>query len=247
MVFHSVKGSVRWYNSIKSSVAASSAILGRSGGARKEEMAKIFIAHSGQDKDLVDFFLRCFYSTKVDLVFEEIERILKGEVTTAQVRADINGSNAVFVILTENVERIPHTRDWVVSEAGVGSTKDIWVFEPYSQRGRVSVIIPFVRHYVMFGTNEDWMKYVNRIIKSYDDSHVLPTVAAGGGIGALLAGPPGAIIGAGVAAALSSSAYPKRPEGIVVRCPECFSVYNIHIPNGVSTFRCPVCNVSLQI
>lgn len=208
-------------------------------------MAQIFVAHSGRDTELVNFFLRCFYGTNVNPVFEEIERIDRGEVTTSDIEVDIDNSNALFVILTTNVESRPYTRDWVVSEAA--RKKDTWVFELHLQLGNVSVAIPFLRHYVLFRTDEAWMVYIRDIIKSYDDSHVIPTVAVGGGIGGALGGVRGALIGIGMGKVLSSAATPARPKGIDVICDECSAVYNVHIASDASTFRCPVCNVFLQL
>lgn len=210
-------------------------------------MAQIFIAHSSKDGNLVNFFKECFYRTKVEPVFEEIERIIKGEITTSDVQADIDKSNALFAILTENVERIQHTRDWVVWEAGISGKKAVWAFEPYSQYSRISVVIPNTRHYVIFETNDEWLRYVNSIVRSYDDSHILPTLLVSGGIGGVLGGVPGAVIGGVLGGALGSSSTPARPLGIEVSCDNCSSVYNVHIPEGLSIFRCPVCNVYLEI
>lgn len=82
-------------------------------------MAHIFISHSGKDKDLRDFFSNAFAGTKVKAIFEEFEKILIGKVTSEQIARDIENSKAVFVILSQNVQDIPHTRDWVVCETGV--------------------------------------------------------------------------------------------------------------------------------
>lgn len=211
-------------------------------------MAQIFVAHSGRDADFVNFFTKCFYQTKVDPIFEEFERIFGGERSAPQIQADIDKANAIFVILSKNVESIRHTRDWVVSEAGASKGKDTWVFEPFSQLGSISVIIPFVRHYVLFATTEDWMRYIRMIIKFYDDSHVLPTTLLGTGIGTAADRKypaRGAIVGGIAGFILAKMSKPTQPTGLTITCNNCYSIYSVHIPQGV--FRCPVCNVFLEI
>ncbi|MBT9143897.1 MAG: hypothetical protein DDT29_02311 [Dehalococcoidia bacterium] len=212
-------------------------------------MAQIFVSHSGEDVDLKNFFSNAFAGTKVKGIFEEFEKIPTGRVTSEQIVKDIGNSKAVFVILGPNVQDIPYTRDWVVWETGVAKNKDIWVFEPYSQFGRISVVTPYLKHYVIFDTNDAWLGYIRGIIESYDDSHVLPTLLVTGGIGALLAEKDkigGAALGT-LAGLVISDKLKERPTGIGVVCSNCSSSYNIHIPQGVNTFRCPVCNKHLKI
>lgn len=212
-------------------------------------MAQIFISHSKRDKDLRNFFSNAFAGTKVEAIFEEFEEILTGKITSDKIARDIENSKAIFVILSSNVENIPHTRDWVVWETGMAKNRDIWVFEPYPQLGRISVVTPYLRHYVVFDLNDAWLGYIRRIIESYDDSHVLPTLMGTGGIGALLAEKDkigGAALGTLVGLAISDKSN-ERPMGIGVECSNCSSSYNIHIPQGLELFRCPVCNTYLKI
>ncbi len=212
-------------------------------------MAQIFISHSGKDKNLRDFFSNIFAGTKVKAIFEEFEKIPTGRVTSEKIIRDIEGSKAMFVILSQSVQNVPHTRDWVVWETGVGKNKDIWGFEPYLQWGNISVVVPYLRHYVIFDTNDAYFSYIRRIIESYDDSHVLPTLLATGGLGALLAERDkigSATLGAIIGLAISDKSK-ERPFGIGIVCSNCFSSYNLHIPQGSKKFRCPVCNAYLEI
>lgn len=154
------------------------------------------------------------------------------------------------------MQGIPHTRDWVVWEAGVAKNKDIWVFEPYSQFSTISTVIPCLRHYVLFDTNDEWLGYLRQIIDSYDDSHVLPTTLLASAIGAGLAAAVtekdkaggaalGALAGAFVGSILSNKSE-KRPVGLQVTCAKCHSSFSIHIPQGMKYFRCPPCNSLLK-
>ena len=196
-----------------------------------------------------DFFTNAFGGIKVIGIFEEFEKIVKGTVTPKQISIDIGNSKEIFVILGQNVQDLPHTRDWVVWETGVANNKDIWIFEPISQFGNISVVTPYLRHYVIFDTNDDCFGYIRRIIESYDDSHVLPTLLVSGGLGALLDEKNkigGAVLGALAGLAISDKSK-ERPTGIEVICSECSSSYNIHIPKRMNIFRCPVCNADLEI
>ena len=53
-------------------------------------MAQIFVSHSKDDKDLVDFFSKAVKGTKVKAVFEEFERSHTGEITTHKIIQDVN-------------------------------------------------------------------------------------------------------------------------------------------------------------
>ena len=208
-------------------------------------MAQIFVSHSGKDKQFVDFFSNAFSGTKVKAILEEFEQILTGKITSQKISTDIEKSNAVFVLLSKSVQKIPHTRDWIVWETGVAKNKDIWIFEPYEQFGKISVITPIVKNYVIFNTDEVHLGYIRKIIESYDNSHVLPTVLISSGVGAILGKSEGATIGAMTGLVLSNRVK-DRPGGVEVNCANCFSTYQIHIPDGMTKFRCPVCNRYLE-
>lgn len=212
-------------------------------------MAQIFVSHSKKDGDLVSFFSKAFAPTKVKAVFEELEQITSGVRTPSKVLHDIENSNALFVILSHNVQKIPHTRDWVVWEAGVGKNRDIWVFEPYRDLGKIRVVVPYLRHYVLFGLNEYWLGYIRKIIESYDDSHVLPTIIAGAGIGMAVDKDKteGAVWGGVGGTIVASLLNNQRPKGIQLKCPKCYSTYNIHVPDNLYEFRCPVCNTVFKV
>lgn len=209
-------------------------------------MAQIFVSHSGKDKQLVDFFSNAFSLTKVKAILEKFEKILTGKITSQKISTDIERSNAVFVLLSKNVQKIPHTRDWVVWETGVAKNKDIWIFEPYKQIGKISIITPIVKHHVIFNTDEFHLAYIRKIIESYDNSHVLPTILMSSGVGAILGKSEGAAVGAMTGLMLSNKTK-DRPIGVEVNCANCFSTYQIHIPDGMTKLRCPVCNKYIEI
>lgn len=217
-------------------------------------MANIFVSHSRQDTDLVDFFGRASDATGVQLIFEEFETDFNEDASSAIIIADIQSSNALFILLSQNVQNISHTRDWVLWETGIGVGRDIWVFEHHVQTGSISIVIPYLSHYVIIDTDELSFNYVLEIIKSYDDSHVLPLGLLGGLTGAAIGsvldeehrdrgGTIGGLVGLAGGIKFASSGQTKtRPMGIAVACNCCNSRYNIHFPIGIGAFKCPVCN-----
>jgi hypothetical protein len=206
-------------------------------------MVQIFVSHSQQDKEIVHFFLEAFAGTNVKPHLEELEKDTPSGVTSEKIKKDIAQSNAVFVLLSVNVERITHTRDWITWECGTATNKDILVFEPVETFGRVRVVVPHLKHYVLYEQTIEWRKYLRTIIESYDDSHVIPTLsfsAAGGAV--INQKNPGGGALAGLALGIASLivrdiAQPSL--GIGIRCQSCSSIYKIH---RYGPFRCPVCN-----
>ena len=220
------------------------------------DLAQIFVSHSQRDRELKGFFSEAFATSNVRAIYEEFERILGKKVTAEQISKDIESSRALFVILSKNVHEIPHTRDWVVWETGVAKNRDIWVFEYYQDVGKISVITPYLRHYVIFGTNESWTAYIRNIIESYDDSNTLGSVLVTGGLGALLGSAlfedeeAGAVVGGIGGAILGATMADKskiRPTGSRIQCVSCASTYSVHLPQGMKRIRCPVCNETLEI
>lgn len=212
-------------------------------------MAQIFVSHSRRDTEIVNFFLRAFAGTKVTPLFQELQKEPVNGVSEKDVTRNIDCSNAVFVVLSEQVQALEHTAYWMTWESGTARTKDIWVFEPVESGRRIRVVIPRFNHYVRFGRNEDWRGYVRSIIESYDDSYVLTTLSAGAGIGAALdekdrgrGAAKGLLVSVGGLLLHSLS----RPAlGYPTQCPQCFSNFRVHLPSGVFEFRCANCNAGL--
>ncbi|MHB1680770.1 MAG: hypothetical protein ACYCTB_09750 [bacterium] len=208
-------------------------------------MAEIFISHSQLDDELKNFFAKVFSSTKVRAIWEEYEKIINLEpITSEKIIEDIKRSNAVFIILSQNIENNQHTRGWINWESGVGSVqnKDIWVFEPFEQLGKNKTIVPHLSHYVLFEINDPWFSYINQIINSYNDLNVFASMPTKLTELTTLGGLAGAIV-----ADKSNGGH----TGIEIKCNDCSSIYNIHFPifkeYSQFNFRCPVCNITLSL
>lgn len=204
-------------------------------------MAQIFISHSAKDKELKDFFNQAFATSSVNAKYEEIEKLYKGTITTQAIQQDITFSSAVFVLLSQNVDSLDHTRDWIGYEVGYakgaqGGNKDVWVFEHVNDTGRLTKVIPNFDHYVVYDTSDTALMFIKAVVESYDDGRVLRNVAVGTGIGAIIGMP---WIGAGVAAVYSNLST-GRPQGIEVIC-GCLLKYKIHLPEQMLQFQCANC------
>ena len=113
------------------------------------------------------------------------------------------------------------TRDWVTFESGVAAgaalqaNKDVWLLESIAGMDALSVVIPRLRHYVSFDhADERWQAYLTQVINSYDDSHVLTAMAAGGLAGVAAARKPeGAVLGIGAGLLLAVMAAQTRTTG----------------------------------
>jgi hypothetical protein len=213
-------------------------------------VAQIFISHSAKDTELVSFLSQAFASTQVKGVFEEFEAILKGPTNAKRIANDIRQSNAVFVLLSSNVEQLKHTRDWVGWECGVAAAtalqtnKDVWVLEPVADLEKLSIVVPHFRHYVGFDPKESkWQGYLTQIIGSYDDSHFLKAISLGAATGGVIGEGVGALWGAGAGLLLAAMTSNTRPAGLPIHCPQCSSSYSVHLDQP--RMRCPVCNSRL--
>ena len=206
-------------------------------------MAQIFVSHSQRDTDAIHFFLEAFAGTKVKPHLEEFEKEAPTGVTADKIARDIQSSNAVFVLLSETVQSLPHTRDWINWECGTATNKEIWIFEPFDSLGKIRIVIPRFNHFVLFERTPEWRNYLLSIIDSYDDSHVIPTLSAATGGGALLneqdrgaGAAAGFFVGLG---GLLLHRMSKPSLGVPVRCWQCSSNYRVH---RYGHFRCAVCN-----
>lgn len=167
-----------------------------------------------------------------------------------EIERKIQASNAVFSLLSETVEKILFTRDWMLWENGKVTDKDIWLFEPEESLGRVTVLLPRFRHFVRYQRTKSCRDYVNSIVKSYDDSSALKWAGGGAGIGALLSTEErgsGAIVGGLVGAIAESIARSKAPSGTPVTCLKCAYNFSVHLSSATREFRCARCNNRMEL
>jgi hypothetical protein len=212
-------------------------------------MAQIFISHSRRDEQTKNFFYRTFSGTAVLPIWMEYEDAPTSSIDQA-IERRIHGSNAVFILLSETVERIPFTRDWILWENGKITNKDIWVFESEDSLGRINVVLPRFHHYVRYRRTKSWRDYINSIVRSYDSSNLVSLAGTGAGFGAVVSEEnraAGAIIGGLVGAVVEAMGRPNAPTGIPVSCLKCSYSYAIHLTRGINEFRCARCHCRLEL
>lgn len=220
-------------------------------GIREEfdNMSQIFISHSQRDEQAKNFFYRAFSGTAVRPIWMEYEGAPTNTIDE-EIERKIQASNAVFFLLSETVEHILFTRDWMLWENGKVTDKDIWLFEPEGSLGKVTVLLPRFRHFVRYQRTKPCRDYVNAIVKSYDDSRALGWAGAGAGIGALLSTEErggGAIVGGLVGAIAESIGRSKAPAGTPVTCLKCSYSYSVHLSSTTRQFRCARCNNKMEL
>ncbi len=186
------------------------------------KMPEIFVSHMAKDIEYRRYFEDICNLAKTRPIFEELEQIVEEKISWQKIMEDIDRSKAVFVILSQNIQdkERKHTRDWIVWETGVAAAKkkDVWVLEPYSELGKISIVIPYLTQYMLFVDNNECKIYLKEIIESYSDRSISRP------LGITL--PPG---------------------NITPYCSHCFSMYEVHIPDNTNRFRCPSCNKLLEI
>jgi hypothetical protein len=212
-------------------------------------MGQIFISHSRRDEQTKSFFYSAFSGTAVLPIWMEYEDAPTSSIDEI-IERKLQASSAVFFLLSETVERIPFTRDWVLWENGKITNKDIWVFESEESLGRINVVLPRFHHYVRYRRTKPCRDYINSIVRSYDSSNLLSLAGTGAGLGAILSEEDraaGAIVGGLVGTVVEAIGRPKAPTGFPVTCLNCSYTYAVHLTRGVNQFRCVRCNCILEL
>lgn len=203
-------------------------------------MTQIFISHSQRDEGIKNLFLRAFRGSAITDVYREYEDAPPTGVKAEDITRDIELSSAVFVLLSETVASLPHTRDWILFECGVAAAKQrsVWVFEPYESFGRITIAIPRFDHYVRFNDNDVWRQYIHQIAASHNENPMLARLASAA-LGGWLFGWGGALSLFLVSQFVFRAA--ERPAGYSTSCPTCGRMFVVHLPRESDAFRCPNC------
>ena len=140
----------------------------------------IFISHSREDKELLEFFDRAFARTTTKSICAEFEKF--DIPPWKQIRDWIRQSSAVFLLLGPNVERTTHTQNWVSFEVGLacgmGEFKKVWIFEQLDQT--VDFPVPYLNHYMLLNTRNDaHFDYLRAIVESYQPMLISPSQPLG--------------------------------------------------------------------
>jgi len=144
---------------------------------------KVFISHSKHDPNL-SLFKEIFAMLPTESKWMELENVEPPPALS--IRREINESDAVFVLLSENLVDLQHTSNWVSFEVGLASNRtppehaamsasgrsglDIWVFEPLEKTVRFPV--PYLTHYMRYPLDQGAVKWLRDVLRDSDPRHL---------------------------------------------------------------------------
>lgn len=132
----------------------------------------VFISHSKYDPN-ADFFHRVFSGLKTDSVWMEYEDIIPPPWET--IRTNVNGSDAIFVLLSTPLLNQVHTNNWVSFEVGLAANSrkllqpanlaglDVYVFEPKDKQ--IEFPVPYCTHYMLYEKTDEEIRFLKEMIK----------------------------------------------------------------------------------
>ncbi|HTC22613.1 MAG TPA: hypothetical protein VK859_17285 [bacterium] len=209
-------------------------------------MRQILLIDNLADQRFRPFFEKVFLTVGVGTVWHDYESIGSGKPTMESFKRDMGISDAVFLILNGEVQTLSKAKDWIFSESGFASDKDLWVFEHCEDLRRISIHIPAVKNYVAFYITNAWTDYVVKIAENLADSTAPAPPLLDAKLEPLAAPAIGSFFDdlTGMARFDYSTS---RPMGIKTTCPYCTAAYQVHQPMDMKVFRCPVCNYFHEI
>lgn len=181
---------------------------------------QIFVSHSQYDQDIRTYFDTIFARTGVIPKCMEFETIYPP--AWAEIKQQISGSEAVFLLLGPNIRRTCFTENWVAFEVGVSCAfnKAVWVFEPNGIANNFP--IPYLTDYVIYDAQaREHFDYIRTIIEGYRrQSSLLPLF-------------------------VDDRTKRNIPKGRPITCEyeNCGSTYSLH--TEITNFYCPSCRQQL--
>lgn len=144
-------------------------------------MARIFLSHSKEDKEIRDFFLKIGGLAGVETKAVEFEYF--PPPAWEYIRNQLYMSDALFLLLGPNVlDRGIYTQNWISFEVGLACDmartvgKEVWISEQIQHSIRFPV--PYLNHYVLYDPNKRSDLFRNipqgtrEVTCSYDDCKV---------------------------------------------------------------------------
>ena len=190
-----------------------------------QRITQIFVSHSQYDKDIRASFATVFACAGVKSVYMEFERSIPA-AAWRRIREQLNASEAVFLLLGQNIKNSIYTQNWIAFEVGLACAygKDVWVFE---QDGAfIEFPIPYLTDYMLYNLEDrSHFDYVRGILEGYRNPiRVLPL-------------------------GVDERVKRNMPRGIGVQCAHknCGSYYFLHNNLLSWTFRCPSCRQEVKI
>ena len=216
-------------------------------------MAQVFISHSRHDRELVNNIKAIIENLGHQAYLYEYEAHPYDSSPDTEIMNEIRKSDLVFTFLTRNVDDMPHTKSWVISEVAIArdANKRTFVFEYENEF--VSFPLPYLTDYMILDKHsvQDILT-VQRIAKKSLPQTGLPPEVGGGVLGVILGAPFGplgilfgGLGGAWLGSTLRPSGTPEIPF-LIARCLWCGMQYNYYSP-WVKKFPCPKCRRYLEL
>jgi hypothetical protein len=182
-------------------------------------MPQIFVSHSQRDTDIRAYFDTVFARTGVISKCMEFELIYPP--AWEEIKNQITASEAVFLLLSQNVRSSIHTQNWVAFEVGLACAigREVWVFEQLNSS--IEFPIPYLTDYMIYDPQrpEDF-NYIRSIVEGYGKPlSLLPLF-------------------------VDNRTKRNIPKGFGLRCGNCNSGYSVH-PEENGSLNCPSCRQPL--
>ena len=131
-----------------------------------ETVNQVFISHSKRDVTIRQFFDSIFADTKVAVVRMEFEEL--HSTPSVDIRNHIMQSDALFVLLGQNLTFSQYTENWVGFEVGIATAlnKPIWVMERFGDK--VQFPIPYLTDFLLYEeNNKEHRQFIRGIIEQF--------------------------------------------------------------------------------
>lgn len=210
-------------------------------------MAQVIFIHAREDRDSANFLLRAFANTGVKPLVMECADDALIFVPGTNFEQTVNNSVAVFILFTAAMGNNNHLKNQVEAVCAYAAGKEVWIFEPADQLGKITAKIKNFKHYARFEESDGWLSYLQTAIKYYDDSDMntlLATTTAGGALiaqkDAFAGGVSGFLLGL-VLLGLKKSQ--QQEFGQLTMCRNCGKTTRLHLTQGTVEYRCVMCGV----
>ncbi len=179
-------------------------------------MDTVFVAHSKHDTPILSHMQQLIREAGINPIFYQYDINNVNETAWEQILSAIRQSQALFVILSDNLQSSPHTQNWVGMEVGIACAqkKPVYVFENIRQP--VLFPIPYLTDYVLYDLNNPQLRIlISSVAQTYNMRPQRTGMIGFGGLGALFFGPAG-LIGGAILGAITNK--PKQPPYVRLAC-----------------------------
>lgn len=206
-------------------------------------MDTVFITHSRHDAPILSHIHQLVQEADVTPIFYRYDINLAMTAWEEILRA-IRNSQALFVMLSNNLSSSAHTQNWVGMEVGIACAlgKPVWVFEELHRQ--VSFPIPYLTDYIPYDLSNPHLRIlISSAARAYNMQPQRAGMVGLGALGALLFGPVG-LIGGAILGALV--ARPQQPPYVNLLCYHLDCKLRFRSYVWLDEMECPACRRTLR-